>query len=65
MIKTEKTIYIIELKLKQSVEVAIEQIKQKGYAQKHEMDGRDIILVGVELGDKDKSVRAVYSERYR
>lgn len=49
-------IYIIELKCNQNAAKAIEQIKEKKYADKYRLSGREIYLVGINF---DTSVRAI------
>ena len=51
-IKTEKYIYIIEIKLDGTAEEALKQIEEKGYAAPFASDQRQIIKIGVNF-DKD------------
>ena len=46
IIKTDKYIYIMELKRDSSAEAAMQQIKDKEYAKPFMADGRKLILVG-------------------
>lgn len=46
IVKTDKYIYIMELKRDSSAKTAIQQIIDKGYAEPFKADGRTIILVG-------------------
>lgn len=46
IIKTDKYIYIMELKRDSSAEAAMQQIKDKDYAKPSMSDGRKLILVG-------------------
>jgi hypothetical protein len=49
-------IYIIELKCNQNAAIAIEQVKEKKYADKYRPSGREIYLVGINF---DTSVREI------
>ncbi len=55
-------IYIFELKMNQPAAVALEQIKQRGYAEKYKHLGRKIYLVGVELSSGDRVVKDIVVE---
>ncbi|MEA3445463.1 MAG: AAA family ATPase [Bacteroidota bacterium] len=56
VVKTNKEIYIIEFKINQSAEKAIEQIKEKGYAEKYLDDKRPKILLGINFDTKTQKV---------
>lgn len=58
VLKTEKTIYIFELKYNQSAKVAINQINQKDYAKIFTDDGRRIIKVGVNFSEDRRSLES-------
>ena len=58
VLKTEKTIYIFELKYNQSAKVAINQINQKDYAKIFTDDGRRIIKVGVNFSEDSRSLES-------
>ncbi len=52
-IKTEKYIYIFEFKFNKTAQIAMDQIHEKKYYQKYELDGKDISLIGINFnGDK-------------
>ena len=55
IVKTETNIYIIEFKINQSAEKAIQQIRDKKYALKYEADKRPIYLLGINF-DTDKKI---------
>lgn len=53
VVKTDNTIYIIEFKINQSAQKAIQQIKDKKYLEKYSADKRKISLLGINF-DTDK-----------
>ncbi len=55
-IKTPHYIYIIELKIDSSAEVALQQIEQKGYATPYLSDGRSIIRLGVNFSTRTRTL---------
>ena len=59
VVKTEKAIFVLEFKVNGTAEDAIEQIKEKGYADKYKSEsqkvnnkGKKIYLIGVSFKDK-------------
>ncbi len=46
-------IYIIEFKCNQTAEVALKQIRKKGYGKKYTQSGKKIVLMGINF-DTDK-----------
>jgi hypothetical protein len=56
LIKTPKYIYIIEIKIDSTPEVALEQIEAKGYATPFLTDGRKLVRVGVNFATKSRTV---------
>ena len=56
VLKTKKRIYIIEFKLDQSAEVALQQIKDKKYYEKYTLEERPIYLMGINFSSTSKSV---------
>ena len=58
-----EVIYIFELKLNQPASVALEQIKQRGYAQKYLSLKREVYYVGIELSNKDRVVKDLVFEK--
>lgn len=56
VIKTDKYIYILEFKLNKSGEIALKQIKEKGYAEKYYGDNREKILIGINFSSELKTV---------
>ncbi len=61
VLKTKDTIYVIELKKDKSADVALEQIKDKGYIEKYKAWESDSInyeirLLGINFSSKDKNI---------
>lgn len=55
-LKTDKYIYILELKLDGSAEQALEQINARGYADKFADDSRKLFLIGVNFSSRTRSI---------
>lgn len=49
-------IYIIEFKCNQSPETAIQQIQQKGYAEKYQRSGKTLILIGINFSPETRNI---------
>jgi hypothetical protein len=58
VVKTRKYIYIIEIKLDSTPQVALEQIEAKQYAAPYAMDGREIIKLGVNFSSETRTLDA-------
>jgi Predicted AAA-ATPase/PD-(D/E)XK nuclease superfamily len=56
VLRTPSHIYVIEFKLDQSAQAAIEYIRQKGYAEKYRHDGRPVLLLGIGFSRKERAV---------
>ena len=56
VIKTDTNIYIFEFKLDKTTKEAIAQIKEKEYYNKYLLDGRELILVGVNFDSKTGTI---------
>lgn len=56
LIKTEKYIYVIEIKRDSSAESALQQIKDKDYSLKFSSDPRKVFLVGVNFSTEKKRI---------
>ena len=56
--KTDTTIYVMELKLDGTVEEALKQIDDKGYAIPYEADGRRIVKVGIRFSSEERTITA-------
>ena len=64
VIKTETHIYIVEFKIDQSAEKAIQQIKDKQYALKYADDNRSIMLIGINFDTQKKVIEDYIVEKY-
>ncbi len=56
VVKTEDNIFIIEFKINQSAKSAIEQIKNKKYADKYKIDKKPITLLGINFDVDNKKI---------
>jgi hypothetical protein len=55
-IKTRKYIYIVEIKIDASAEIALKQIEEKGYATPYLADGREIVKLGINFSTETRTV---------
>jgi hypothetical protein len=55
-IKTRKYIYIVEIKIDASAEVALKQIEERGYATPYLADGREIVKLGINFSTETRTV---------
>jgi hypothetical protein len=58
VVRTRKYIYIIEIKLDSTPQVALEQIEAKQYAAPYATDGREIIKLGVNFSSETRTIDA-------
>lgn len=56
VIKTPKHIFVIELKVDDTIENALSQIDNKGYAIPYESDGREVIKCGVSISSERRNI---------
>jgi hypothetical protein len=56
LIKTPKYIYIVEIKIDSTPQVALAQIEAKGYATPFLADGRKLVRVGVNFSTKTRTI---------
>ena len=49
-------IYIIEFKCNQKAETALQQIQQRGYAEKYRHSGKQIILIGINFSTEQRNL---------
>ncbi len=63
IIKTDSRIYVIEFKYDKTPEEAIQQIREKNYAEPFRHDGREIVLLGVAFGKEEKGVSGWKEEK--
>lgn len=61
-VKTEDYIYVIELKYDGSAEAALQQIEDKKYDRQYQMDGRQIIRIGVNFSSKTRCIEGWKTE---
>ena len=57
-ISTDEFAYIIELKYDHSAQEALDQIDEKHYARKYQMDCRKVFLIGVEFSSKTRCIES-------
>lgn len=62
LVETDTHIYILEYKLDQSAQVALEQIKQKRYYQAYWNVGKPVVGVGVNFSSKSKNIEGWVAE---
>jgi hypothetical protein len=58
VVRTRKYIYIIEVKLDSTPQVALRQIEEKQYAAPYLMDGREIVKLGVNFSSETRTIDA-------
>jgi hypothetical protein len=56
VLQTGDTIYIIEFKLNDTKEAALQQIKDKQYSQKYQSSSKKIVLLGVEFDPQKRNI---------
>ena len=56
VLKTDKSIFIFELKYKKSADTAMAQISDKDYAKAFADDGRKVVKVGVNFSEDQRSI---------
>lgn len=57
VVKTSECIYIIEFKINQSAETALQQIKDKKYTDKYLIENRKIVMLGINFDGRKKAVK--------
>jgi hypothetical protein len=55
-IKTPKYIYIVEIKIDSSADIALKQIEEKGYATPYLSDGREIVKLGINFSSATRTI---------
>jgi hypothetical protein len=60
---TDDRIYIIEFKLNDTKEAALQQIHHKQYAQKYQNSGKELVLLGVEFDQKSRNIGEFIEDR--
>jgi ATP-dependent exoDNAse (exonuclease V) beta subunit len=56
VVHTDNTIYVIEFKLNDSCQAALEQIEDKQYAQKYLFGDKAITLIGVAFDQQTRNI---------
>jgi hypothetical protein len=56
VIKTPKYIYIVEIKIDSTPDVALQQIEDKGYATPYLTDSRKLIKVGINFSTSTRTI---------
>ena len=56
VVKTPKFIYVFEFKLNGTAEEALKQIDEKGYLIPYQVDGREVIKLGVEFSAEERNI---------
>ena len=64
VVQTDTHVYIIEFKLDESAEKAIQQIQQKGYVEKYQALGKQIVGLGINFSSTTKSVESWKTKSY-
>ena len=57
LLKTDTAIYVMELKIDGSVDEALRQIDDKGYAIPYEADGRKVVKVGLNFSTNERTIK--------
>ena len=57
LLKTDTAIYVMELKIDGSVDEALRQIDDKGYAIPYEADGRKVVKVGLNFSTDERTIK--------
>ena len=55
-LKMPRGIYVMELKYDKPVQEALDQIEQKGYAEKYRLDGRPVTKVGIAFSSEERNI---------
>lgn len=61
-VETETNIYIIEFKANQDAELALQQIKDKNYAERFKIKEKGIILIGINFDTKKRNIKNIKIE---
>lgn len=56
LLKTDCNVYVMELKMDGSVDDALRQIDDRGYAIPYEADGRKIVKVGINFSSEERTI---------
>lgn len=64
ILETKDTYFIIEFKINKPAHKALEQIKKKKYYQPYEMQGKNIVLIGISFDTTQKNISGIEHEKY-
>ena len=56
ILKMPHGIYVMEIKYDDTAEAALQQIDQRGYAEKYRLDGRPVTKVGIAFSSKERNI---------
>ena len=56
LLMTDTTVYVMELKIDGSVDEALKQIDDKGYAIAWQADGRRVVRVGINFSTRQRTI---------
>ena len=62
VITTKDNIYILEFKVNQDANTALQQIKDKGYHKKYAAESKPITLIGIDFDMKEKKIKEYLME---
>ena len=57
VLRMPKTIYVIEIKYDGLAQQALDQIGEKGYAEKYRLDGRRVVKVGINFSNEERNIK--------
>ncbi|MEM7655563.1 MAG: PD-(D/E)XK nuclease domain-containing protein, partial [Bacteroidota bacterium] len=64
VVYTDSQVYVLEFKLDASAEVALKQIREKGYADKYLTSGKKVLAMGINFSSTEKQVTDWKMESY-
>ncbi len=56
VIKTPRYIYVVEIKINSTAEIALKQINDKGYATPYLADGREVVKLGINFSTETRTI---------
>ena len=62
IVETDTNIYIIEFKANQGAEIALQQIKDKNYAERFKIKDKGIILIGTNFDTEKRNIKDIKIE---
>ena len=64
-VETSDYVYILEFKIDSSAQVALDQIKEKGYAHRYDADRRKVYLIGADFSTKTNELNGYLISEYK